>query len=120
MNNFARRFQVVFERSPLGMAVLDTAGSVVYSNTALARILRVDEVPEDTLRRCIAPEQRDDFRAGFDELIAGTREELHFEGILVREDESRGWWRIVLALEGDKDFSPFVFGTFEDVTDRKS
>ncbi len=120
MDNFARRFQVVFDRSPLGMAVLDTTGNLIYSNAALAGILRTDEVAEDALWKSIPADERDDFKAGFDELVSGNRGELRFEGSVIREDESRGWWRIVLALESDKDFSPFVFGTFEDVTDRKS
>ena len=102
------------------MAVLDTTGNLIYSNAALAGILRTDAVAEDALWKSIPADERDDFKAGFDELVSGNRGELRFEGSVIREDESRGWWRIVLALESDKDFSPFVFGTFEDVTDRKS
>ncbi len=120
MDSFTRRFKIVFDQSPLGMGVLDTAGNLIYSNPALAEVVGTHSPPEDLLWRSMPPEERDDFQARFDQLIAGSRKELRFEGTLHRADDTQGWWRIVMALERDSDGALFVFGTFEDITDRKS
>ena len=102
------------------MAILDTSGKLVHANQAFSRIIRAETSVDMPVWAFMSLEERDEFKTSFEELAAGSRSELTFEGTLLRSDDSRGWWRIVLALQSDAATGDFVFGTFEDVTTRKS
>ncbi len=121
MTNFSRHFQIIFDNSPIGMAILDTAGRLLYTNLAIQRMLgySADDLHGVLFSSFLLPEDIDYFKEEFGKLAASAN--LHFKGECkyLPKNGEEAWWKFTITHVVSEEHSPFVFGIIEDVTNRK-
>jgi PAS domain S-box-containing protein len=118
----AEEFRAVFERSAIGMALVDVEGHPVRTNPALERALGYS-APE--LRRMAFPEftHPDDIERDVDlyrSLVAGERESYQIEKRFIRKSGEVMWGHLTVSLIRREDGEPlFGIGMVEDITEHK-
>ncbi len=106
----AQHFRTVFERSPIGIAMLDRNGETVESNAGLEHMLAAPRA------RVIAeadPEYAD--------LVAGRIGLYRFERLWTRADGTSLWAEVTVSPVGSKTNGPVVaIAMLQDVTERRA
>ncbi len=122
MAAFGRHFQVIFDHSPIGMVIIDTAGRFLYSNHTIQDMLKYsdEELVGKNLAGFIHPEDLDFFTIQFENLAKTEGSHFQTVGRYIRRDRQVAWWRIDISHVISRDHSPFVFGVLEDITEQKA
>jgi PAS domain S-box-containing protein len=113
------RFRAMFERAPLGMALVDLEGRLVYANPALRRMLGYGAVDlEGTpFTEFTHPDDLEADRAMSQELFSGRRDTYSLEKRYITRDGRILRGRLVAALVRDEQGEPaFAVGMLEDLT----
>jgi PAS domain S-box-containing protein len=117
-----RRRQTIFERAPIGIAVVDAAGRYVEVNPAFQKMLGYD--PRDLVGRhfrdVTLPADLALTERLFGEMLTGARDHFFLEKRYVKQDGTAAWAR--LSVSAVRDASGALLHTvsmIEDVSERK-
>jgi PAS domain S-box-containing protein len=116
------RFRTIFAGSAIGIALLDGKGRIVESNPALQALLGYgqDELAHKLFAEFSHPEEVDQGKKLFAELLAGHREPYRLEKEYRRKDGRLAWGRLSLAPLGGAGMEDRVaIGMLEDISDQK-
>jgi PAS domain S-box-containing protein len=114
------RFRTIFEKSPLGIALLDENWRIVASNPALQELLGYgqEELRHQEFREFIQTGEAGGCQEVLQGLAAGVRQACKIEGNYRRKNGQLSWGRLSLsssvAAEG-----PLVIGMLEDISEQK-
>ena len=116
------RLRAIFERAGIGIALADTSGRIVRSNSYFQNMLGYseDELVALTFADCTYPEDRALNLQYFAELLAGQRDFYQLEKRYVRKDRSLVWVSLTGTLAQDADGKPlFGVGMVKNISRRK-
>lgn len=119
----AQSLHAVFQGAAFGIALVDRRGRLQEVNPTLRRMLgsTAAALPAQTLADLLHPEEVDDSRDRFHEVLEGRRPSCQMEGRLARRDRGTLWVRLTLSRVIHADDSPTcAVAMLEDVTARKS
>ena len=117
-----QRFHHVFEEAPIGIALEDDSGGILYSNPALCSMLGCspDELRGHRCAELTDPEDEKKEAVLFQQLMDESVEHYTMDKRFMRKDGSRVWGRVNVALLKNVTGSPpLVIGMVEDITERK-
>ncbi|MFP4383391.1 MAG: response regulator [Spirochaetia bacterium] len=115
-----RQFQVIFDYSPIGMMIMDTASRLLYVNRSVLELFKTgkSELEGSPLTGMIVAKDRKRLM----EKLRVLPEQNTAEPFTLRYqngDGDFGWCRLNAAYVGDGEVSPFIFAAVEDITDQK-
>jgi PAS domain S-box-containing protein len=117
MQRHQARFRVLFERSMLGVAILDGEGRILEANAAL-RSLRGqpdDDVGGRPLESLFVEEHSASCRVALAELAPGSSPGRQLDLAIARKGQATQEVRLTLAhVQGTEDSNPFIVALFED------
>jgi PAS domain S-box-containing protein len=117
-----KRFRCLFQNAPIGIALEDFDGNLLFVNPALCSMLGYDE---EELRGMRCEEFSDPSFAKeeerlFEKLRASELQRYRIEKQFIRRDQSRVWGRLdVTLLRDGSGGTPYVIGMMEDITQRR-
>lgn len=114
-----QRFYRLFEQAPLGIALEDLDGRLLFANPALCSMLGYNqhEIHGMTCKEFATPEELAIDLALFQELQNGSKEAYNVEKHLVRKDGTRMHARVnVSRLKFQTPGEPVIMAMVEDVT----
>jgi PAS domain S-box-containing protein len=114
-------FRSIYERSAVGIALVDLKGRISKCNPALADMLGyvVDHLPGRAFTDLSHPEDGTLDQQQFEELIGGQIDHYAIEKRYIRKDGSIVWGQMTASLISREDHMPrFVIGIVEDVSER--
>ncbi len=117
-----QRFRAVFEKTAIGMGLVDVTGKLIASNPALHRIIGYssEELLTMTLVDYTHPDDATDDLALYQELLAGKRDYYQMEKRFIKKNGELFWGRLtVSAIRCAQGEIQFTFGTVEDINERK-
>ena len=96
---------------PIGLSLLDPAGSLIYANAALCDLMGRDQgdIAGETFDDLFFPEDRDAVRSGLQDLLDGDQADRTLDMRLRKADGDAARVRATLRLERDKDGTPRRF-----------
>jgi len=104
------QFDAIFDRSQMGIALLNARGAVVERNPALLRMLGAD-----------APALIPDGDVRFQALLDGRTPTFQFEAFLASANPSFAWGRVtVSSVDVPRSESVVAIAIVEDITERKA
>ena len=112
----------VFEKSVIGIALLDLKGRFIRSNRAARDFAgwTADEIGRETYDGIDHPDDLEKDRAVFRELKEGKRTSSAIEKRIVRNDGSVRWGRFTRSVIKDGEGRPrYILSLVEDITGRK-
>ena len=116
------KFQTIFERVAVGVALVDAGGQLIESNPALQQMLGYSE---EELRNRVLNEFTHPDDAAMDadlhhELVIGKRDHYQIEKRYVRKDGEVIWGRLNVSLDrGTQGRSQLTICMVEDITEHK-
>jgi two-component system, cell cycle sensor histidine kinase and response regulator CckA len=117
------RFRTVFDGSPIGISVVDMAGSVFAVNAACRNMLGIgpdEAVTTALLDELTHPETREADARRFQELASGKIDRDHVEKRQLLRDKREVWADLHQFLLRDRQGRPkFLIGMTLDITERK-
>jgi len=116
------QFRAIFEKTAIGMGVVDLAGQLIASNPALHKIIGYS--PEELLTMTLVdythPDDATIDLALYQELLAGKRDYYQMEKRFIKKNGQLFWGRLtVSAIRSAQGEIEFTFGTVEDISERK-
>ncbi len=114
-------FRAIYERSAVGIALVDLEGRISKVNPALAEMLgyTVDELPGRAFTDLSHPEDGTLDLQLFEALMAGRSTHYTIEKRYNRHDGATVWGQMTASvIAGDNDLPRFVIGMVEDVSER--
>jgi PAS domain S-box-containing protein len=117
-----RQFRHLFEQAPMGIALEDMQGRLLFVNPALCSMLGYTEGEMRALScdRFADPEDSADDWALFKELEAGHRDSYQIQKRYSRKDGEKVWGRLsVSRLRFQTTDMPMVMAMVEDITEHK-
>ena len=114
-------FHDVFNASPIGIAVEDLEGQLLFVNPGFCSMLGFSE-EELRLKHCVEfspPEDSEKDWALFQQLRAGSIDHYQLEKRYFRRDGSLVWGRLSISLLKSRPF-PLVVAMVEDITDKRA
>ena len=115
-------YRAIFERTDIGIMVVDREGRVLESNSALHTMMAYtgDELSQFTFGDFTHPDDLDDDREQFEDLVQNRRAYYQIEKRLRREDGSFIWVRTtVVRIQVNPDYPQFAVRIVENITTRK-
>jgi PAS domain S-box-containing protein len=117
-----QRFRYLFEQAPIGIAIENVDGKILFANPSLCSILgyQVDElVGMNCCDFSDADVEENDYEQ-FQRLRAGLADTYRTEKRYTRKDGSHIWGRVnVTMLRGTGEQQPIVVATVEDISAAK-
>ena len=117
-----QRRQTIFERAPVGIAVVDAGGRYLEVNGAFERMLGypAGDVVGRHFREVTLPADLAVTERLFDEMVAGGREQFFLEKRYVKQDGGAAWARLsVSAVRDAAGGLVHTVSMIEDVSERK-
>ncbi|HAJ61668.1 MAG TPA: hypothetical protein DCP31_22455, partial [Cyanobacteria bacterium UBA8543] len=117
-----QRFRAVFEKTAIGMGLVDVTGKLIASNPALHKIIGYspEELRSMTLADYTHPDDIAYDLALYQELLAGKRDYYQMEKRFLKKKGELFWGRLtVSAIRCTQGKIQFTFGTVEDINERK-
>ena len=117
-----QRFRYIFEEVPIGIALEDTAGGILYSNPSLCSMLGYtqEELRGRSCDELTHPEDERKESALFRQLLNESLEHYTMDKRFLRKDGTLVWGRVNIALlKNVTGNPPLVIGMVEDVTEKK-
>lgn len=122
MQESEEQLQVIFEESPVGIALLDREGRFLKSNTSLQVLLGVqeEELHHSTIFEKIFPRDLLKGISMIEELLAANREYCQFDSRFACKNGKLVWGRLSLTLVRNSrgDFQ-YALGMLENITEYK-
>lgn len=118
-----QRFRYLFEEAPIGIAIEDVDGKILFANPTLCSILgyEVDEVVGMNCCEFSDADVEENDCEQFQKLRDGLADTYRMEKRYTRKDGARIWGRVnVTMLRGTGDRQPIVVATVEDITAAKN
>ena len=115
-------YRAIFERTDIGIMVVDREGRVLESNSALHTMMAYtgDELSQFTFGDFTHPDDLDDDREQFEDLVQNRQAYYQIEKRLRREDGSFIWVRTtVVRIQVNSDYPQFAVRIVENITTRK-
>ncbi|MFZ0052152.1 MAG: PAS domain S-box protein [Desulfobaccales bacterium] len=114
------RFRTIFEKSPLGIALLDENWRIVASNPALQELLGYgqEELRQQEFSEFILTEEAGGCQELFKGLADGVREACQIEVRYRRKDGQLSWGRLSLSFSAAGEV-PLVIAMLEDISEQK-
>lgn len=116
------RFRMIFEDAALGIDLIDMQGNIVETNPALQEMLgySAEELTNMTFSDITHPDDREQSRAFFQELVNGKRDKYQLEKRYLHKDGSLIWTRLGVSLFRDEyQGQRFAIGMIENFTTQK-
>ena len=115
-----RIFDDTFRSSPIGVALEDLDGRLLFANPALCSMLGFseEEMRSKHCVECSPPEDAQKDWALFEQLKAGVRDHYSLEKRFLRRDGSLLWGRLSISRL-DNESSSLVIAIVEDITEKK-
>ncbi|AFY99737.1 PAS domain S-box protein [Calothrix sp. PCC 6303] len=114
------QFRAIFERSSIGIGLVDIKAKVVDVNPVLCKIIGYSR--EEVCGRRFTDfidQHGDDFKA-YRQLLAGTQDSFELERGFLRQDQRSVWIHVSVSLITGIDQEPQYFlAIVEDITERK-
>ena len=117
-----QRFRAVFEKTAIGMGLVDVTGKLIASNPALHKIIGYspEELRTMTLVDYTHPDDVASDLALYQELLAGKCDYYQMEKRFIKKKGELFWGRLtVSAIRCTQGKIQFTFGTVEDINERK-
>ncbi|MEB3220025.1 MAG: PAS domain S-box protein [Nostocales cyanobacterium 94392] len=114
------QFRAIFERSSMGICLVDIKGRIVDINPALCKMLRYNfhELSQKNFTNYICFEKSD--LELYKQLIAGKIERLEIERKLLHKDGGTVWTHLSISLIVHNNGKPkFFLAIIEDISERK-
>ncbi|WP_132432204.1 putative bifunctional diguanylate cyclase/phosphodiesterase [Pseudonocardia endophytica] len=115
------RFRVLFEHSPVAIAMMNPQGASIEANRAAAELVAssVEGIRETTLAHWLPPDEHPVFWADLARLTAGEVESIEVEHAVLRPDGSQVWLESVVSAVRDEDGGVrYLVSITKDVTER--
>jgi PAS domain S-box-containing protein len=115
-------YRAIFEQTDIGIMVVDREGRVLESNSALQTMMAYtgDELSQFTFGDVTHPDDLNDDREQFEDLVQNRRTYYQIEKRLRREDGSLIWVRTtVVRIQVNPDYPQFAVRIVENITIRK-
>jgi PAS domain S-box-containing protein len=114
------RFRTIFEKSPLGIALLDENWRLVASNPALQELLGYghEELRHQEFSEFILTGEASSCRELFKGLADGVRQACQIEGHYRRKNGQLSWGRLWLSFSAASEV-PLVIAILEDISEWK-
>ena len=116
-------FRAIFDRSAVGMALVDKEGRLKESNSALQTMLGYG-AEELQMMRFGDVTHPDDVAADiehFEKMMAGELDHFRLEKRYIRKDGSLIWGHLTSSvIHGERESPRLMVGMVEDITERKS
>ena len=115
-------FRAIFDRAPVGIVLLDSAGRPLRSNSALSEMLghSEEEIGPATFADLSHPEDRERLAAAHEELTSGRREWVQIEARFLRKDGAVVWVDLVAsAIREEKGQFAQSICVLHDITRRR-
>jgi PAS domain S-box-containing protein len=112
----------MFEHTSLGIVMVDAAGRYARANPQFERLLGYDanELAQKTIGELTHPEDVEESRRIFEELVQGRRSQATYEKRYLRSDGQVIWARNSATRLADADGRlRYVMATVENITDRR-
>jgi PAS domain S-box-containing protein len=116
------RFRVIFERAPLGIALVTFQGRMLQTNPAFQEMLgyTADELRGKSIPAITHPRDMKSERRLFRAAVAGKQPRMHVEKRYVHKDGRIVWGDLNCCLHRDAAGRPrFIIGIIENITERK-
>ena len=117
------KFRYLFEKSPIGIALEDLGGKLLFVNPALCSMLgyTVEELTRMNCSQFADPEDEEEDWELFQKLRSNQISNYQIEKRYVRKDGTYCWGRLHVSLlaEGTNG-SPLIIALVEDITTRKA
>jgi PAS domain S-box-containing protein len=118
-----QRFRCLFKEAPIGIALEDSSGKLLFVNPALCSMLGYpeEELRGKTCEEISAPDMSDNDDDLFHQLLNGSIRHYRIERKFVRKDGSCIWGRVEVSLLRNQEHGiPLVIGMMEDITLQKT
>ncbi|HEX8814772.1 MAG TPA: PAS domain S-box protein [Terriglobales bacterium] len=116
-----QKFRYLFSEAPIGIALEDLNGNLLFVNPALCSMLGYQN-EEMTRMNCSefadGEDEQEDWRA-FEAMRSGTIRAYRLEKRYRRKDGSKMWGRLNVSLLNVSEQQTFVLATVEDVTEKR-
>jgi PAS domain S-box-containing protein len=115
------RFRYLFNEAPIGIALEDLNGNLLFANPALGAMLGYSQ-RELTGMNCsqfAEPEDEKEDWEEFQALRAGLKQSYQIEKRYLRKDSRRMWGRLNVSILNSGEAQPIVVATIEDITEKK-
>jgi two-component system, sensor histidine kinase and response regulator len=124
LDTFNRHFQVIYDYSPIGLAVFDSSGVIVEANKSISTMLGLPgaEITGQPISEFIHPDDQDLFIEKFIVLSRGELENFQVVCRFIRNptDKLYSWWRMDITYVYSEEHSPFIFGVIDDITEQRT
>ena len=115
------RFRYLFNEAPIGIALEDLNGNLLFANPALGAMLGYSQ-RELTGMNCSQFAEPEDEKQDWEEfqaLRAGLKQSYQIEKRYLRKDGGRMWGRLNVSILNSGEAQPIVVATIEDITEKK-
>src|SRR5215469_7684297 len=115
------RFRYLFNAAPIGIALEDLAGNLLFANPALGSMLGYSqqELTDMNCSQFADPQDEKEDWEEFQALRAGIKQSYQIEKRYLRKDGGRIWGRFNVSILNSGEAQPIVVATVEDITEKK-
>jgi len=117
-----RQFQIVFEKSPVGIVVMDGVGRIEYANSAVREFLGYSEseLHGGFLTAYSHHEDSEFFQTLFAEIVEGDRDDFQLVSRCKQKSGDIAWWRVDMrALRSEPERAAMI-AVVDDITSQKN
>jgi PAS domain S-box-containing protein len=116
------RFRYLFSEAPIGIALEDLEGRVLFANPALCSMLGYppEELTHMNCSQFADPEDEEEDWKEFQAMRAGARRSYQVEKRYRRKDGSRMWGRLNVSMLNSSGRPTLVLATVEDITEKRA
>jgi PAS domain S-box-containing protein len=115
------RFRYLFNEAPIGIALEDMSGNLLFANPALGSMLGYS--PQELIgMNCSEFAKDEDEKEDWEEfqaLRAGVKQSYQIEKRYLRKDGGEMWGRLNVSILSSGEAQPIVVATVEDITEKK-
>lgn len=116
------RFRGIFEQAAMGIAMVDMDGQLIHSNSAIRKMLGVNEADlhGKLFNKFFYPYDTTVEKEFHQQLLEGSRDYYQMEKYFFRQDTPMLWARLTTSLVRNAERIPqFFIQMIEDITERK-
>ena len=116
------RFQYVVKEAPIGIALEDMSGKILFANPALCDMLGygTSEMRGMNCSEFAAGSDEEEDWDHFQEMAAGIIPSYQIEKRYTRKDGRKIWGRLNVSMLRHDGIEPMVLATVEDITEKKA
>jgi diguanylate cyclase (GGDEF)-like protein/PAS domain S-box-containing protein len=116
-----RIFRYAFAHASIGVAVVDTSGTYVFTNEAFCRISGYEDHELRNMKfvATLHPEDRASRMEVFRQVLAGELASYTRERRFIRKDGNVVWVRMSITVSGENPHPTQVLAFIEEITERK-